>query len=172
MAYDKHIWVKGELIDADKMNNIENGVEGAVSGIESAVNKTGDTMTGKLTVPSLNLNGTDITLPIPVAQGGTGANLAATALSNLGGVPKTRTITINGTTKTLENNIEFTVSGGGGSGGDDYVLKSGDTMSDTLLAPKITLFSDTYPSITFATDAERGVDLGSLNYDVEGKRIF
>lgn len=172
MAYDKHTWVKGELIDADKMNNIENGIENAADEVENAVNKAGDTMTGKLTVPSLNLNGTDITFPISIAQGGTGANLAATALSNLGGVPKTRTITINGTTKTLENNIEFTVSGGGGSGGDDYVLKSGDTMSDTLLAPKITLYSDTYPSISFATDAERGVDLGSLNYDVEGKRIF
>ena len=135
MAYDKHTWVKGELIDADKMNNIESGIEGAVD-------KSGDTMTGNLRVASLNwpsyelsrTDGTmlgvlyadasdnkvalrgwntagtyynDFRLPdtravaenntyyilttkssITVEQGGTGAQTATAALSNLGGLAK------------------------------------------------------------------------------------
>ena len=48
MDYNKHTWVKGELIDADKMNNIENGIENGVS-------KTGDTMTGRLNSKNLNV---------------------------------------------------------------------------------------------------------------------
>ena len=28
MAYSKHTWVDGEIIDKDKLNNIENGIEG------------------------------------------------------------------------------------------------------------------------------------------------
>ena len=135
MAYDKHTWVKGELIDADKMNNIESGIEGAVD-------KSGDTMTGDLVIkggsaPAYYMtrsNGTPIGMlyshvssgrvflrgfssdgthyngfsipdtsavtvdadynilttksPVTVEQGGTGAQTATAALSNLGGLAK------------------------------------------------------------------------------------
>lgn len=141
MAYDKHTWVKGELIDADKMNNIESGIEGAVDKSGDAM--TGDLSTTKLTIkrstyPTLAFNNSSnanlgymmvdhttrrmylrstmsdaehydsFSLPLPdltrtsnkfweilttktpvtIAQGGTGAQTATAALSNLGGLAK------------------------------------------------------------------------------------
>lgn len=46
MSYEKHTWVNNvDAVDEDKMNHIENG-------IENAVEKTGDTMTGDLNMQS------------------------------------------------------------------------------------------------------------------------
>lgn len=53
MSYNKHTWVNNvDAVDEDKMNHIENG-------IANAVEKTGDTMTGPLTLKktSYNYNG-------------------------------------------------------------------------------------------------------------------
>jgi len=46
---------------------------------------------------------------------GSTLNIPSYSLTGLGGVPTTRTITINGVTQDLSENISFTVSGGGGS---------------------------------------------------------
>ena len=47
---------------------------------------------------------------VEINRGGTGASTAAGALSNLGGVPTTRNITVNGTTADLSANRTFTVT--------------------------------------------------------------
>lgn len=69
--YNKHTWESGELIDAEKMNNLEDGVAAAVpnsrtingvpltnnvslsAALIGAVNKAGDTMTGRLNGPNI-----------------------------------------------------------------------------------------------------------------------
>lgn len=156
MAYDKHTWVKGELIDADKMNNIESGIESAVEGAENAVNKTGDTMTGKLTVPSLNINGTDVALPIPMAQGGTGANNATDARTFLNVYSKFE--------------VDALITGGVTPSGD-YLPINGGTMTGRLNAPNITAYASTWPGFRFSLNSDGETSLGSVNFDTVNNRI-
>ena len=156
MDYNKHTWVKGELIDADKMNNIENGIENAAEEVENAVNKAGDTMTGKLTVPSLNLNGTDITFPISVAQGGTGANNVADVRTSLSVYSKSE--------------VDALVTGGVTPSGD-YLPISGGTLTGRLNAPNITAYASGWPGFRFSLNSDGETSLGSVNFDTVNNRI-
>lgn len=58
---------------------------GTVTSITAGTGLTGGTITGSGTIA--------LSSPVAVANGGTGATIASTALSNLGGVPTTRTVT-------------------------------------------------------------------------------
>ena len=49
---------------------------------------------------------------VAINRGGTGASTAGTALSNLGGVPTTRTLSINGTTYDLSADRSWTITAG------------------------------------------------------------
>lgn len=40
MAYEKHNWINGEIIDADKLNHIENGIVDASNSLTSITNNT------------------------------------------------------------------------------------------------------------------------------------
>lgn len=50
MAYEKHTWECGEEITAEKLNNIENGIENAGSGGALIVTITDDDQTGDSTM--------------------------------------------------------------------------------------------------------------------------
>lgn len=76
MSYVKNKWTDGDVITADKLNNIENGIENEQVGLTGAPGKDGNSVTaialttdttGKVTGGTATLSDKN-TLPITVTQ--------------------------------------------------------------------------------------------------------
>jgi hypothetical protein len=78
-------------------------------GVVAHSNSPNGTIYTKQTTP-LAISAAIVVGTLAINQGGTGATTASSALSNLGGVPSSRTLTINGTTFDLTANRSWTIT--------------------------------------------------------------
>jgi hypothetical protein len=78
-------------------------------GVVAHSNSPNGTIYTKQTTP-LSISAAIVVGTLAINQGGTGATTASSALSNLGGVPSSRTLTINGTTFDLTANRSWTIT--------------------------------------------------------------
>jgi hypothetical protein len=100
-------------------------------GVVAHSNTPNGTIYTKQTTP-LAISAATITGQLAVSQGGTGSSTASGALTNLGAVPTTRTLTINGTTQDLSADRTFTIAAGiSGSGATGQVAYWNGTSSQT-----------------------------------------
>jgi hypothetical protein len=143
-------------------------------GVVAHSNTPNGTIYTKQTTP-LAISAAIITGQVAVSQGGTGASTAGGALTNLGAVPTTRTLTINGTTQDLSADRTFTIAAGiSGSGATGQVAYWNGTSSQTGSAtltytPTTSLLVNN--NITASSAIARGTNLtptlvASANSDV------
>ena len=146
-------------------------------GVVAHSNSPNGTIYTKQTTP-LAISAAIVVGTLAINQGGTGATTAASALSNLGGVPSTRTLTINGTTFDLTANRSWTVTAATPT--LDQVTTAGNTTTNAItvggLTAKGTSSSGITPTILLdsnGTNPNEAVDIKLANIvNPKGIRII